>query len=381
MYQLFAPGTSTFTASKGSASLPTVLNFTSTQTQSAFSLLHNPSSLYSNYYNAPNLMNLANDIIYHGGAVMTDGVHFYNIYYGDFSNTANSQPTSLILDYLAAHIGGSPWFNIMSSYYWMNPGNGQKVFVSNYAAFLNSSTVAPTSKGVTFTQESIERLIWNQITRHGWPVDSRAIYTVFFRGDFVTGGWLTDWCGYHSAFSTANGTVRYAVVGDASTSKSALAVACLYNQGPTTPNGNVGADSMASVFSHEIAEIVTDYMMDAWFFSSSEFENGDMCLGDFGTLSDNFNIRLGSRKFLIQRMWLPGYGCAMSNDTAATSKAPTISPTHVASSAPFIASPTSSPSRLGDIVYHSEGPVLTGSCTIHIIQFFSGHYSIQYSTV
>jgi hypothetical protein len=63
-----------------------------------------------------------NGISYHGGPVMLGTTNVYYIWYGDWSgNTANS-----ILTNLAQKIGGSPYFNINTTYY-----NGSNTKVSN----------------------------------------------------------------------------------------------------------------------------------------------------------------------------------------------------------------------------------------------------------
>src|SRR5690348_4929036 len=54
-----------------------------------------------------------NGISYHGGPIITGGVSIYYIWYGNWgTNTAPS-----ILSDLASNIGGSPYFNINTTYY------------------------------------------------------------------------------------------------------------------------------------------------------------------------------------------------------------------------------------------------------------------------
>ena len=50
-----------------------------------------------------------------------------------------------------------------------------------------------------------------------------------------------------------------------------------------SPNGNEGADAMASVMAHELNETVTDPHGDAWFHIDTTGENGDLCNFKFGT--------------------------------------------------------------------------------------------------
>jgi hypothetical protein len=94
-----------------------------------------------------------------------------------------------------------------------------------------------------------------------------------------------------------------------------------------SPNGNEGADAMASVMAHELNETVTDPHGDAWFHTDTAGENGDLCNFKYGTataaldFSTTFpalngahaDIVLSGRQFLIQSNWLNSGGgsCAM----------------------------------------------------------------------
>src|SRR6266550_7467098 len=67
-----------------------------------------------------------NGILYHGGPLILGTTNMYYIWYGNWSaNTAQ-----VILDNLATSIGGSPYFNINTTYY-----NGSNVHVSNSVHF------------------------------------------------------------------------------------------------------------------------------------------------------------------------------------------------------------------------------------------------------
>src|SRR5215468_294340 len=69
-----------------------------------------------------------NGISYHGGPLILGTTNVYYIWYGNWSgNTA----TNILTD-LAQNIGGSPYFNINTTYY-----NGSNVHVSNSVAYIN----------------------------------------------------------------------------------------------------------------------------------------------------------------------------------------------------------------------------------------------------
>ncbi len=72
-----------------------------------------------------------NGINYHGGPVILGGVHLYYIWYGNWSgNTA----TTILTDF-ASSIGGSPYFNINTTYY-----NGSNTHVSNLVTYSGATT-------------------------------------------------------------------------------------------------------------------------------------------------------------------------------------------------------------------------------------------------
>ena len=86
----------------------------------------------------------------------------------------------------------------------------------------------------------------------------------------------------------------------------------------TGPNGNAGADGMASIIAHESEEAISDPDLNAW-YDRRGAENADKCAWTFGITyavanGSLANMKLGSRDFLIQQNWVnSGSGnCARS---------------------------------------------------------------------
>ncbi len=86
----------------------------------------------------------------------------------------------------------------------------------------------------------------------------------------------------------------------------------------TAPNGNAGADGMASIISHELEEATTDPDLNAW-YDRRGMENADKCAWTFGATyttsnGSTANMKLGARDFLIQQNWVNASGgfCAKS---------------------------------------------------------------------
>jgi hypothetical protein len=121
------------------------------------------------------------------------------------------------------------------------------------------------------------------------------------------GGLCTDYCGYHD--HGVNGTdLKFAMIGNSAR----CPASCMPSENQTTsPNGNLAADGMISIMTHELEETVTDPDLDAW--TDGNGENADKCAWNFGaeqfaSNGSRFNVTVGSRQFLIQQNWLNANG-------------------------------------------------------------------------
>jgi hypothetical protein len=243
-------------------------------------------------------------ISYHGGPLITATAHIYYIWYGDWTN--NTGPA--ILNTLAQKIGGSPRYNINTTY-----SNGSNVKVSN-SVTLQGSTSVGYPYGNALTDSNILAVVQNAISSGKLPKDANGIYYVLTSKDVnETSGFGTKYCGWHSYASIARTNIKFAFVGDPT-------VIAPYGCEAQTvsPNDNPGADAMASVIVHELEESVTDPNFNAW-YDSLGYENSDKCAWTFGvttTLANlsQYNMTLGGLNYLIQQNWVnsaPGY-CALT---------------------------------------------------------------------
>jgi hypothetical protein len=127
-----------------------------------------------------------------------------------------------------------------------------------------------------------------------------------------TSGFCTEYCGWHNKMTPTVGKVRFSFVGNPAKCINSCAAQS------TGPNGNAGADAMASVIVHELEETVTDPDLNAWFDSSGS-ENADKCAWTFGTTytasnGSSYNVTLGGVNYLLQRNWDARIGaCAMDS--------------------------------------------------------------------
>ncbi|OLC67758.1 MAG: hypothetical protein AUH79_03980 [Betaproteobacteria bacterium 13_1_40CM_4_64_4] len=243
-----------------------------------------------------------NGIFYHGGPVMLGTPTAYYIWYGNWSgNTA----TTILTD-LAQNIGGSNYFNINTTYY-----DGSNTHVTGSVAF-GGSTTDSYSHGTALSDAAIQAVVASAISS-GLPKDTNAVYFVLTSADVTaTSGFCTQYCGWHTHGTISGSDIKYSFVGNPDRCPSACSAQA------TGPNGNAGADGMASIIAHELEEATTDPDLNAW-YDRRGYENADKCAWTFGTTStasngSKYNMTLGSRNYLIQRNWVNASGgyCAVS---------------------------------------------------------------------
>ena len=236
-----------------------------------------------------------NNIVYHQGPIITGPINVYYIWYGNWS-TLNPNANSIITKF-GQNVGGSPYFNINTSYY-----NGANVHVTN-SVTLKGSTTDNYSQGTSLSDAAVQTIVQSAISSGRLPLDTNGLYFVLTSSDVAeTSGFLTQYCGWHT-YGTINGAnIKYSFVGDPSQNPAACEA-----QTASSPNGDPAADGMVSVMAHELEEAVTDPNLNAW-YDRTGAENGDKCAWTFGTTStasngSAYNVTLGGSQFLIQRNW------------------------------------------------------------------------------
>jgi len=241
-----------------------------------------------------------NGIFYHGGPVMSSGATIHYIWY-QCSQPWSSTDQS-ILDNLASNLGGSPYFNINTTYTDAN-GVALPNLVSKAADVTDNC-----SRGTSLTDTQIQQVVAAQN-----PTDSNGIYLVLTSQDATaSSGFCTQYCGWHTHASIGGRDIKYGFIGNPARCPSAC------SNGTAAPNGSVGADGAASIIAHEIEEAYTDPDLNAW-YDRRGAENADKCAWTFGTTYNNgtgvANVHLGSRDYLIQQNWVNASGgfCAMSH--------------------------------------------------------------------
>ncbi len=267
-----------------------------------------------------------------------NGVNVYFIWYGDWSKDTLAQK---VLVNFITHIGGSPYFNINTTYYSFEMGpNGSKRIkdsVINAVHYMGSAT-DNYSQGVSLSDDMVYAAVANAITSGALPLDSNGVYFLLTSGDVnqsdVGGGFGTTYCAWHASsinpelptdqWPMVDGVdIKVAWVGNAATQ---YAYECIWDY-QSTISGSLAADGMANSIAHELEESVTDPDTTSWV----NFVNGvptaeiaDLCSFIFpgpyhsGSASDPEppDMKFGGIPYLIQENWVDAKGgyCAIRWD-------------------------------------------------------------------
>ena len=258
---------------------------------------------------APRSVTQGNGINYHGGPVMKGTVNAYFIWYGNWTNgprSSDSQVTVGLLDALfgsSGGIGGSGYEKINSTY-GDNAGN-----VSGNIA-LAASTTDNYSHGTRLNDSGVQAVVSSAISSGRLPKDTNGLYFVLTSSDVrETSGFCSQYCGWHTRGTIGGADIKYSFVGNPDRCPSACEAET------SSPNGDSGADGMASIMAHEAEETASDPDLNAW-YDSSGAENADKCAWKFGPTTGSigsgaYNETFGSHHWLVQMNWenARGGGC------------------------------------------------------------------------
>jgi hypothetical protein len=241
-----------------------------------------------------------NGISYHGGPVILGTVNVYYVWYGNWSGSAATQILTDLATNISPGPAPSPYFNINTTY---TSTTGRVSGLVNYAG----STTDNYSQGNALSDAGIQAAVSSAITSGRLPKDTNGVYFVLTSADVnETTGFCTQYCGWHTHGTIAGSDIKYAFIGDSTRCPSACQAQA------TGPNGNSGADGMASIISHELEEATTDPDLNAW-YDNGGAENADKCAWTFGTTYATANgalanMKLGTRDYLIQQNWVNASG-------------------------------------------------------------------------
>jgi hypothetical protein len=261
-----------------------------------------------------------NGILYNGGLLLTSpaGANVYIIWYGNWPDG----DTQSIVSAFVTGLGGSPYWNILSTYFDYNQ-QGELDWVQNRVT-LRGSIIDHYSFGNVLTDNEVGLVIQRAVVSKTFPADPNGVYFVVVSGDVdESSGLCTLYCGFHGYQPVHGLKVNRGLCGD-STAGCLLGAfvggqarcpnVCTWQgtvSGPA-PNGNLVADGMVATVSHELAETVTDPWGNGW-INPDGSEIADLCDGVLGALKilpngENYNVTFGDRHYLVSDKWVNARG-------------------------------------------------------------------------
>jgi hypothetical protein len=251
------------------------------------------------------------NLVYHKGPVMhTNKV--YSIYWVPAGYSVSANYRSLIDGFfqnVAADNGKSSNVYYSDTQYYDNAG-GNLQYSSSFGGEYVDTNALPASgcsdsyTSVCLSDAQIRTEIGKVIAANGWTANSSTMFFMFTAkgiGSCYSSGScaFSQYCAYHSSFTSGGSSVIYANMPYADT----VAAACDAGQ---HPNGD-DADATINVTSHEHNEAITDWQGNAW-YDRRGYENGDKCAWNFGaalgnTGSGQYNQVIGTGRYYLQQEW------------------------------------------------------------------------------
>lgn len=250
-------------------------------------------------------------IYYHGGPVLQGGTNVVAVYWagspiysgGPASGSGAGSSDGSLVGYFLSHLGGSPYFNINSTY---TDGSGNAIAnVVNYTHYWANNANVP-ANGQKVTDAQMVAMLQAGLDNGSITYDANTVYAIFTGGTVnLGGGFGTQYCAYHTHGSvTVNGTSK-TILYAAMPYDYAYPGAC--TNGTASPNGDAAADAEVNTLAHEVEETTTDMMGNAW-YDRRGYENADKCAWQWGSTytsgGGTANIKVGTKDFLVQMNWV-----------------------------------------------------------------------------
>jgi hypothetical protein len=243
---------------------------------------------------------------YHNGPTKRSTSTTYAIFWEPSGSTVSATYNSLIQRYFG-DMGGSGLYNIDTQYY---DGGGHIANSSSLggawvdtAAYPTSGCSASVTPAGCVSDAQIQAEVSRALSVNGWTGGLNRVFFVFTaRGEGScynsSNCSFTQFCAYHSNYTSGGQTILYANMPYVDTDASA----CDIPSGKS-PNGDIAADSTINVTSHEHMEAVTDPEGNAW-YDWFGYEIGDKCAWTFGAVGSNgANVTWNGHAYIAQREW------------------------------------------------------------------------------
>lgn len=225
---------------------------------------------------------------YNGGPVEVSGSTSYAIFWEPAGSSVSASYHQLLQRYFT-DFGGSSLDGLASQY---TQAGGQPIApVSSLGGSAVDATPFPESP---LQDQDIQNEVIRVAQGHGWTGGIGNVFYVFTPSGVSSCNAgqcsFTTFCAYHGAF-TANGQqFLYADMPYAGTDLAGCGA-------PSSPNGDMNADSEISIVSHEQMETITDPLGNAW-YDLLGLEIGDKCRSSYAGASPD--VVLGGHPYEVQ---------------------------------------------------------------------------------
>ena len=285
------------------------------------------------YEGSSDLLNLQ----YHMGPILTSPINLYIIWYGHWNPTHKSTIRDFLYS-LSSSSTPSPsvynWWQTIRLYTDQTGSN-----ITDSISLMGEFIDWEYSHGKYLTRLSIQSIIKNSISVRYKPLPlnyRNGLYLVLTSNDVQVQDFCRAVCGFHYfTFPSVVGvTLPYAWVGNSGTQcPGVCAYPFAWPKYSGMPNGNKdimgatngdpGIEGMISVIAHELSEVSTNPLVNAWYAGndpSAPDEIADLCVGVFGTgagggfvgqvykdkKGNGYNLNgVRGRRFLVQWVWDP----------------------------------------------------------------------------
>ncbi|XP_073064372.1 protein EXORDIUM-like 3 [Primulina eburnea] len=267
---------------------------------------------------------------YHMGPVLTANITVYPIWYGAWQSSQKRiirEFISSISDVDSTPPSVSGWWKTVRHYTDQTGAN-----ISRTVRLGEEKNDRFYSHGKSLTRLSVQSVIKSAVTASTRPLPinpKSGVYLLLTSGEVFVQDFCNNVCGFHYfTFPSIVGyTLPYAWVGN---SAKLCPAVCAYPfavpeyipglKAVKPPNGDIGVDGMISVIAHEIAELSTNPLINAWYAGQDPVfpvEIADLCEGIYGTGGGGsytgqmlngedgatFNMNGIRRRFLVQWVW------------------------------------------------------------------------------
>lgn len=267
---------------------------------------------------------------YHMGPVLTANITVYPIWYGKWQKSQKRIIREFINSITAPDSkkpSVSGWWKTVQLYTDQTGSN-----ISSNVHLGAEKNDRFYSHGKSLTRLTVQSVIKSAITATTKPLPinpKSGVYLLLTSEDVYVQDFCNNICGFHYfTFPSIVGyTLPYAWIGN---SAKLCPGVCAYPFAVPTyipglkamksPNGDIGVDGMISVIAHEIAEVATNPLVNAWYAGQDPVfpvEIADLCEGIYGTggggsyTGQMFNGADGAtynmngirRRYLVQWVW------------------------------------------------------------------------------